>query len=393
MTTRPYDELGNYTSTGTLLVRENILGPGAPIVLVEGDPNGTPGNLGQLAVDQDTGTVYQNQGGTVWATFQRTPDSGYWAVSSDGVANFDGVATPAGSTLAAGVYTLTRDVFYTTATIAVGIRVRVAGYRLSALSLVVNGALDADGDNAAGANRGAAGAAGVLGGGLMGGNGGNQSAGAAGAGNVQAVPSLYASDASNLAVAGAKGLNGPLGRGAGGGGCVNPDVAGGPFAGANSGTLAVTAANGGGPVISSLLDGRSYPGGLQWLGGTGGGGGAAWAQAGSIASGGGGGAGGGFVVVLARSLSGAGRISANGGAGGAGGIIGASAASGGGGGGGGGTVVLVYGTRSGSVTVQAIGGVGGAGAATVGGAARAGYAGGDGGAGVVVLVNTSGDGT
>lgn len=72
-----YQELGNYGSTGTLLVRENVKGPGVPMLWVDRNPNGLDvGALHQRAVDRFTGAMYQNtNGGTAWGVLAFAPAS------------------------------------------------------------------------------------------------------------------------------------------------------------------------------------------------------------------------------------------------------------------------------------------------------------------------------
>src|SRR5689334_9773773 len=77
---------------------------------------------------------------------------------SDGAVNFDGVTTPvAGATLAGSTYTLARDVHATTLVVAAGVIIKTVGWKMFATtSMVVNGTLNFDGNNAAAAVAGAA---------------------------------------------------------------------------------------------------------------------------------------------------------------------------------------------------------------------------------------------
>lgn len=60
---RTYTQVGEngYAQATELYMTDNIRGPGAPTTFTVGDPNGVlSGSAGQLAIDRDTGNVYQN---------------------------------------------------------------------------------------------------------------------------------------------------------------------------------------------------------------------------------------------------------------------------------------------------------------------------------------------
>lgn len=86
-----------------------------------------------------------------------TPSSG-----SDGVVVFDGVIVPPGSVFGGGKYTLTRDVFYTTAHVSAGITFDPSSFRIFAsVSFQNDGIVDGDGVAGGDGANGVPGAAGV----------------------------------------------------------------------------------------------------------------------------------------------------------------------------------------------------------------------------------------
>lgn len=69
--TKPYQFLPDYASGGDVQVRNLLSGDGVAVFFVEGDPNGSvPGVMNQLALDIDTGTLWQNtDDATAWTVF------------------------------------------------------------------------------------------------------------------------------------------------------------------------------------------------------------------------------------------------------------------------------------------------------------------------------------
>lgn len=221
------------------------------------------------------------------------------AATLDGSTTFNNFSSLAGST-----YTLNRDVNFTTLTVNVGVTVITAGFRVFAQTLINNGTIHDNGNDAAGATQGAAQAATTFTGGQVGGAGGTGN-GAAG------------TAATSPGIGGAGGAGGTSGANTAGAG------------GASNQTSGVNQIR----LLPSFLTAR-LPSGTAMNPGAGGGSGAGD----GVNAGGGGGGGGGTLAIYAYMLYNNGTISANGGAGGTG-VAGNAA---GGGGGGGGCVILVY---------------------------------------------------
>lgn len=323
------------------------------------DPSSaTPGTTLAITVPDD--------GDARTAAAQNTPDQaianlleatqrvafgpGLFGDGSDGAAAFDGSNAVTGASRVGSVYTLTRDVYYTTATLSAGVTVKLSGFRLFCSVLLdmtaATTTISADGAAASAGTGGTSSPAGPL-----------SPTANAGANGTLAASGGGASSITN-AYGGAGGASGNAGSGAGaGGGVTAPTVVVGSvrrppgcFDGLLYGTGGVAASNGG-------------------AGGGGGGGNA------STNTGGGGGEGGKvcFVSAFAINLSATASISAQGGAGGAGT---ATNCSGGGGGGGGLVLVLYKRLMPSSQTVTARTTVaGGAGGASGGGAGQAGVTG------------------
>lgn len=168
---------------------------------------------------------------------------------------------------------------------------------------------------------------------------------------------------------GGAGLSNTIANGAAGGGVVtsstssaptnimpNGGAGGASFSGAQVGGAGGVATNPTGQSIWGAWDSARITTAVLFSGGGGGGGGSCSSS--TLAVSGGGGSGGGAVAVYAKTVTNAGRISANGGGGAA--AVGSNNA-GGGGGGAGGWVILVTDTPVSQVgTVQANGGTGGA---------------------------------
>ena len=285
--------------------------------------------------------------GTNWTSTSR---GGPYGDGSDGTWTFDGntaVTLTNGGTLtpAAGVYTLTRDIYLSGATVSnggthVGI-INTAGFRIFCTGTITvnancyiqdSGADGAAGTASTGGAAGGAPAAGMLGGGTAGGVGRNNAAGTAAA-------------------------TGPTVSGGGGGG-LGGQGSGTKLGGAGGAVTVPSAAQGGVNTIHSFYTAisglTSGPTPVAVGGGGGGGGGGSTAP---TCSGGGGGGGGGVLLINARSIVNNGIISADGGDGGAGG--GTAGGAGGGGAGGGGVVLLIYNSLTGN-TPTAAGGTGGA---------------------------------
>ena len=117
---------------------------------------------------------------------------------SDGAGVADGSTALAGATLAANVYTLTRDVYYTNLTISTGVTIKPSGYRIFGTGTLTmngtaiilrngnngsNGANGSGGVGGAGGSGGAALADGYLKGSVAGATGGTGAAGGGGNGN------------------------------------------------------------------------------------------------------------------------------------------------------------------------------------------------------------------
>lgn len=269
---------------------------------------------------------------------------GIYGPGIDGAVTFDGVTTyPAFSTLLGSTYTCEiRDVFATAMTINPGITVIGAVRWYATVQMIINGSLNCNGANAAGATAGVGFTLtspignGALG--TAGGNGGTTT-GTAGTGS---------GSASSVA----SGAGGAGGTGSGGAGGAGGTVA----------AQTLTSSLGVFPysLFGAVQKDNSV---LVYInGGAGGGGGGGD----STNSGGGGGGGGAFMVIATPTLSGTGVIQCRGGAG-ANGVAGNAA---GGGGGGGGWITITgpsppfQGTTQvvvGGVTVDCHGGAGGAG--------------------------------
>lgn len=265
---------------------------------------------------------------------------GFYGDGSDGVANANGVGSIPGATLNGSTYTLSRDVFYTNLTVAAGVTVVTAGFRVfctGTISIAATGNINNNGGNASGVTAGTGGATGNLAGGAAGGNGGNNSAGTNGTGVIHGMQG-----ATNTGGAGAAG-----GGNAGGtGGTVTNDsiplnprtavlaemttggfggVSGGAGGGGGGSSAAATTGGGGGGGGGNMLlaapnilydVGGGSPGYATVFGGSGGN------AAGAANGGGGGGGGGGVIITLQRystfSYTGGRRIASGGGTAGSG---------------------------------------------------------------------------
>lgn len=298
---------------------------------------------------------------------------------SDGAAVMDGSTAVAGCTLSSNVYTATRECFFTTLTISVGVTFKPDGFEQSASGLVTNnGKISTSGGDASGATPGItpfSASARPLPGGTAGSTG-----------NGTAILHAVRGASATAAVGGSS----PSGNGTAGGACHGGGGGGGASAGgANGGAVTLMTVTNPGfgdwMIQESAFRGRppgssSNPSSSFDPSSSGGGGGAA----GASVPGAGGGSGG-WMTLHFADYTGSGTIESKGGAGGIGtstfnGGVGGNVGAGGGGGGAGGIVVLHLGL---GVTAPVLGvGVlvtGGAGGA--GGAGIAGFVGGNGGAG------------
>lgn len=259
----------------------------------------------------------------------------HWGDGSDGVATFDGTATPTGVTKSGSAYTATRDLYYTVLVATGTTTLDMAGYRLFVRDYVAGSGtlrVHADGNAGSGSTAGAARTAQVLGGSGAGTAGGSNAAGAAPTNQTTATG----------------------GAGGAGGNATGNGGTGGGTAGA---TVTAPAANiGGMPRGQAQLETGRTLSSVVFVGGAGGAGG----TGGAASVGGGGGGAGGVLIAFVRQFRHTGTVTfaAKGG-------NGAAAASGvnagGGGGGGGGFVGLVRGSivGSGTVVTDVAGGTGG----------------------------------
>lgn len=324
---------------------------------------------------------------------------------SDGAGTADGSTALTGATLAANVYTLTRDVYYTTLTISTGVTIKPTGYRIfCSTSLTINGTGTISGiGNAGGAGgtggnggngigqggtNGTAGAAGsALADGYLKGSLAGKTAGSGGAGGFNGAGTVgtVGSDGSNTSNSiGSDAANGTAG---GAGGTFNgaPATGGGAAGGAGGIGGTVSASN----VklianwhLSTLLDVSSTGSTVKFdnsasaasSGGGGGGTGSGDPCGGGGGGGGGSGSSGRILAIYAKAItiSSSSSITAAGGAGGNGGnggnssqVVGLGGSAGGGGGGGGGTggnggqIILIYNSLTNDGVISVAGGAAG----------------------------------
>jgi hypothetical protein len=277
---------------------------------------------------------FKNAAGTVYTLSANTNNRAYYGDGSDGAASFDGVHAVTGAS-GIGPYTLSRDVYYSSITVASGVQVVANGWRI-----FCTGTLTLNSTAVIGSGGGRASLGGTVA--APGGNGGNGNAD--GGGSVGGVGASIGS----LAFGGAGGSSGVSG-GSVSNGASNyrptniPDAIAG----------IVTYSGGSAPTIGSIQGGAGGGGGTGESGGAG--------NAGAP-----GGYGGTVVMISTQALTDSGSINSNGGNGGSGGT-----GTGGSGGGGGGVVILVYGSQSGwTGTITANGGAGGASGGAPGGAGK-----------------------
>ncbi len=309
---------------------------------------------------------------------------------SDGAGVADGSTALAGASLAANVYTLTRDVYYTNLTVSTGVTIKPSGYRIFGTGILTlngtatiqtNGNAGGNGGNGgdAGGSGGTAGTAGTAGAALADGYLKGSLAGVVG--GAGAAPNNNGSNGNNgsntLNSIGSSATNG---ANAGGGGAASGGNAAGGTGGGGGTAGTVTASN----VrlianwhLATLLDISSTGATVKFdnsaSSGSGGGGGAGGNRFGvGTANGGGGGGGGGsgssggimaiyfrsIIVGASASMTCNGGKGGNGGNGGNGNGTNPDFGGGGGGGGGGapgngGQLILVYNVLSNSGTISA----------------------------------------
>lgn len=315
-------------------------------------------------------------------------DSGIFSFGdgSDGTGTFDGSATPTGSSKSGSDYTLTRDVYYTNATLSTGVTLNPAGYRLFGTgTLTLNGTAVIRRNGNAGANGGT-------------GEGGQATGGAALAdgylkGSIAGANSTNPGNGTGGDTPGVAGVNGTatsnsIGENGTAGGTGGSGSGGGGGAGGTGGSGGIATASNVKLIanwhLATLLDVGSTGSSVKFdnsAGAASGGSGGGFQRG----AGGAGGSGGGIVAIYFRSIviGASASITANGGAGGNGGLGTSSGGGGGGGAGGnGGQLILVYNalTNSGSITVNA--GSAGSGG-SVGGSGGGGGVGSSGSAGTI----------
>lgn len=300
---------------------------------------------------------------------------------SDGSAVLNGSTTFSWATLAAGVYTLTRDVKFINLTINSGVTLVTANYIVYGTGTLTNAGTIHNNGNPGGAGGSAAsgGAAGTAGAAVAAGTFSASKAGVVGGAGVTAATGNGSAGTNGLAANPSLGnISGVVG-GAGESISTSTGGTGGtagaptletvslkiPASFANSAALTVNTETSIANIYS--FQGSSSGTSLSGPAGSGGGGSGANAGAASVKSAGGGGSGsvGGIVAIFFASIINTGIIESLGGVGGIGGDgfgsigIGAGAAGGGGGGGDGGVVVLLYITFVNTGTLSLTGGVGG----------------------------------
>lgn len=266
-----------------------------------------------------------------------------FGTGQDGAADFDGINTFAFASLSGSTYTLTRDVFVSSAHIHAGITVATAGFRAfcnGTTTVDAGGVIANDGHAASGVTAGTVSALGTTGAGVAGGNGHTGTGTGTNGSSIQSVNTLTDASATG---------------GAGG--------AGGAQAGGNGGAYSSASTNGGAnflvPMLTGFLFTQQSGGGsasINIIGGGAGGGGGGSDNAG--VNGGGGGGGGGVLVWHSFRMINNGSLRTKGGNGAD--AAGAGGNGGGGGGGGGGTILSICGSRSGTGTYDVPGGTGGA---------------------------------
>lgn len=302
-------------------------------ILAAGASNETPAATGTTATAGTHNSLSRSDHGHVQNYGGQLGDG------SDGAVNFDGTSTVLGLVPAAGVYTLTRDIFCTTLQVGGGgtaTTILTNGWRIfhtGTATNAANGTISAAGNAAAtlSNNHGAGGATGT--GALGGGRPGSAGVATGGAGQGTASAGVGT---------GAPGAGGNGSTGTGGASIGGPP-------GSGSGWLRTPF-----PVLATALFNSSAVQRVDGGGGGSGGGGD------GTNFGGGGGSGGGVVAMVGAALVNNGTITAAGGNGGTPSTVATNGGCGGGGGGAGG-LVLTYtlSAPTGSGSMTAAGGNGG----------------------------------
>lgn len=323
-----------------------------------GSPNGVvTAPVGSMYRDTTNGVLYlkaTGAGNTGWLSIGGTSGSGtavsaFVGTGSDGVVNFDGTNTFAAFTSTTGsapnlVYTLTRDVYASSLTVANGITVITGSFRVLCNGTVtVNGTLQNNGLPAGGVNNATGGlgpATQLLG---AGGNGANGAVGAGTTGSATTSPA----NSATVQAGGAGGVGGTAGGTAGG-----VTTTGTAFTAQQGGAQTVFympfAAAGQSTVRNAIVVMQGACGGSSGAGD-------------SVNAGGGGGGGGGVLILNCLTFAGNGSVQSNGGAGGTPTTAGVNKGVGGGGGGGGGLVMVNCHTDTFSGSCTATGGAPGTG--------------------------------
>lgn len=371
---------------------------------------GSPLGLARVYTDADGGVLGTGSAGAPMMADLSEVDPFLFGSGSDGNCVFDGSSS---STLATGpsdytgtelpvskYYTLTKDIYCETMSVAGGTYVDTAGWRVFVRrTLTLSGYLGSKGKDAvAGVGGGQTHLDGTstLGRGTGGGGGGSLACGIFPCTNGTDFSGGYLSCSPTGGGGGASLVTLPaqpgLCRGGGGGATTHPVC--GSVSGCRGGNASIPSPSGNIPWIRTFhafhwMSSTRAPSDTRVSCGTGGGGGIAGSYTGfggSTSIGGGGGGGGGCVVVMAYEFIGGGKITAAGGDGGNASCSNCTQAGPAGGGGGGGGVVHLGIGRGADPAVDVSGGEGGNGADGTGVGASRGMDGADGGSGIVVIL-------
>jgi hypothetical protein len=327
---------------------------GAGAISMNGDVHGTSAAATNVALNGQSvptasGTLTNLQHAAGGALSWQGVPRGYFGDGNDSVATFDGSATPSGTTLDSSThYTLTRDVYYSSGSVAATVTVQTNGWRFfcNATFTITSGAFLDNGGFAGAAGSGS----GVAAGGAAG------IANSIGGTSQQGVGGAAAVGANAIAATGLGGAGGAGGTGGGVGGSVTQSSTG-----FRLGQVP--------EAITTLLPSAAPPftANITLRPAQGGGGGGGGINTGN--NGGGGGGGGGVVMAAIWDLEGGGTIRSRGGNGGNASVSGSP-----GGGGGGGVVIVVTNSLSAFtgaggtfVVTGGAAGTGGAGGASAGG--------------------------
>ena len=224
--------LHTHNGTDTLQIPQTNILNGTTLAV-----SGGTALTGNVVLGAGTNVTLTESGQTI--TINSTASFNDFGDGSDGTGSADGSTSIAGIAPVGNVYTLTRDVYFTSLTISTGVTITPAGYQIFVQGTTTingtgkvarNGNAGAIGSvGGAGGAGGAALLAGTLPGGLAGiaggggGNGGggggaNGAAGAAGAAGTNANPSIGSSGQVGTNNTTGQGGNSAVGSGAGGGG-------------------------------------------------------------------------------------------------------------------------------------------------------------------------------